>query len=624
MSVHRSVNLALVGSPNCGKTSLYNALTGHRQKVANYAGVTVERRIGRFSLGKGLPVDVVDLPGIYSLNPESPDQKIARAVIFGERDDQAAPDVLLYVIDSTKLRESLRFALELKAIGRPLIVALNMMDLAQRDGMEIDIQTLSEALGVPVIPTVAVRRKGVELLREKLADILPSLLGGEPVTLNEQANDNDVKAMQKRAKVIASQAILKSGIYQGVSRTIDSVVLHPFAGVFILMAVMFFMFQAVFSWAQAPMDMIDSGVVALQGLAAAHIPGGFVQSLIVDGVLAGVGSVVIFLPQILILFFFIMLLEQSGYMARAAFLMDHVMNRVGLSGHAFIPLLSSFACAIPGIMAARTIDNPRDRLITIMIAPLMTCSARLPVYTLIIAAFIPPTSIYGANLQGLVMFGLYLSGVLSALIVAAVVNKIGGRGRARWFLMELPRYRMPSVKNIALGLWDRARIFVRRAGTVILSSSILLWLFASYPKPPVEGSDQPDIFYSAAGVLGHWLEVIFAPIGFGWDICIALIPGMAAREVAVSSLGTVYALQGSDDHVAQSLATTLHGAWSLPTALAFLAWYVFAPQCISTLAVVRRETNGWFWPSVMFGYLFALAYIASGLTYHITAYLLAH
>lgn len=615
------INLALVGNPNCGKTSLYNTLTGHRQKVANYAGVTVERRTGHITLENNLSIDIVDLPGIYSLNPESPDQKIARSVILGEQKDQVKPDVLLCVIDATKLRENLRLIIELKDMGIPMIIALNMMDMAKRDGTEIDIARLSKDLEIPVIPTIAVRRKGVEELRKALSDNLPKLTKTHYTNSNKIPCQTNTKTISQQAKLIASNAIIKKGISNTISQSIDKILLNPVAGVLILMSIMFFMFQAVFSWAELPMNIIDESIVSLQGFASQYLPNGFFQSLVINGILAGVGSVIIFLPQILILFFFIMLLEQSGYMARAAFLMDSIMDRVGLSGHAFIPLLSSFACAIPGIMAARSIDNERDRLITILIAPLMTCSARLPVYTLIIAAFIPSQIIWGVfNLKGLVMFGLYLVGIISALIVAMIMNKIGGASRTRWFLMELPRYKIPSAKNILLGLWDRARIFIRRAGTIIMGSTVFLWLLASYPKAP-ERSNQPDILYSTAGTLGHWLEVIFAPIGFGWEICIALIPGMAAREVAISSLGTVYALQGSEDELAQSLATTLQNAWGLPTALAFLAWYIFAPQCISTLAVTKRETNGWLWPTIMFLYLFTLAYIAAGATYHISSFI---
>lgn len=619
MSENRTINLALVGSPNSGKTSLYNSLTGHRQKVGNYAGVTVEQRTGHLSLGD-LSIDIVDLPGIYSLSPESPDQKIARAVIMGKQADQTTPDVLLYVIDATKLRESLRFALEIKAIGRPMIVALNMMDMARRDGTEIDVERLSELLGMPVIPTVAVRKNGVQPLLESLATQLPALpVSSLPSPAYQPLCQKSAAALRHKVKAITDEVVLTEGRQNTFSRSVDRVVLNPFAGFIILMALMFFMFQAVFSWAAMPMEMVDNSIVFLQNEAMRLLPDGFLQSMIVDGVLAGVGSVIIFLPQILILFFFIMLLEQSGYMSRAAFLMDNIMNKVGLTGHAFIPLLSSFACAIPGIMSARTIDNDRDRLVTILIAPLMACSARLPVYTLIIAAFIPNTIVGGVfNLQGLVMFGLYIAGIIGALFVAAITHLLSGASRPRWFLMELPRYRRPSIKNVALGLWDRSRVFMQRAGTVIMASTLLLWLLASYPKAPMN-ADQPDILYSAAGMIGRWMEFIFAPIGFGWEICIALVPGMAAREVAVSALGTVYALQGNEDDVVQSLSSTLQSAWSIPTALAFLAWYVFAPQCISTLAVVRRETNGWFWPTVMFVYLFVMAYIAAGATYHISS-----
>ena len=621
MPTDKVITLALVGSPNCGKTSLYNALTGHRQKVANYAGVTVERRIGRLLMDH-VSVDIVDLPGVYSFRSESQDQRIARAVIMGEQDDQPAPDILLHVIDATKLRENLRFVLEMKAVGKPMIVAVNMMDMAKRDGTEIDLDRLSDDLGMPVIPTVAVRRNGLQDLMQVLKDVIPALHRQPPIDTSAKSVDGDIKTLQQQAKQIADRAIIQQGLYTTVSRTIDKIILNPIAGLMILAGLMFFMFQAVFAWAETPMNVIDGSITLLQSYAIAWLPDGFVQSLVVNGVLAGVGSVIIFLPQILILFMFIMLLEQSGYMARAAFLMDNTMNKVGLSGHAFIPLLSSFACAIPGIMAARTIDNERDRLTTILMAPLITCSARLPVYTLIIAAFIPAQTVWGFfNLQGVVMFALYFIGIMSALLVALVMNKASDGTRERWFLMEMPRYKRPSLNNIILGLWDRTRVFIRRAGTIIMASTVVLWLLASYPAPPIDAT-QPDVLYSAAGIIGQWLEVVFAPIGFGWEICIALIPGMAAREVAVSALGTVYALQGSEEIVSQGLAETLQTAWSLPTALAFLAWYIFAPQCISTLAVVRRETNGWVWPMIMFGYLFALAYVAAGVTYHVATFMI--
>lgn len=615
----RTLRIALAGSPNSGKSALFNALTGHRQKVANYAGVTVERHSGQYFMVCGRPIDIIDLPGAYSLDATSLDQKVTRDFLLGEIKGEERPDAVLCVVDATKLRDNLRFVLELKRTGYPLVLALNMMDLAERDGIAIDADSLSAELGIPVIPTVAVRRKGLQPLLCFLNHDFCDMVGGETKAPDAAAlpQGDELRALQQDAKKIAKAAILGEGRMHKVTRVLDEIVLNPVAGPFILLGVLFLMFQAVFSWAAWPMDMIDSGVLSLQDFVGTVVPEGFMRSLLLDGVLAGVGSVIIFLPQIIILFFFIHLLEQSGYMTRAAFLMDRLMSRVGLSGHTFIPLLSSFACAIPGIMAARTIDDPRDRLTTIMIAPLMTCSARLPVYTLIIAAFIPPVTVWGgANLQGLVMFALYLIGIVAALIAAAVFNVTGAKRGPRWFMMELPRYRLPVWRDLALGLWARVLIFLKRAGTIILATTVLLWGLASYPNPP-EGAEGPDVVYSFAGMLGRGLEVIFAPIGFTWDICIALIPGMAAREVAVAALGTIYSLSGNEEAITESLATTLQTAWSLPTALAFLAWFIFAPQCFATMAVTRRETNSWKWTGFMAGYLFALAYVAAGLTYWI-------
>ncbi len=609
--------LALVGVPNCGKSALFNALTGSRQKTGNYPGVTVERRWGHFVTADGKRIDVVDLPGAYSLDPASPDQEITRDVLLGRQAGERTPDAILCVVDATNLRVHLRFLLELKRLGRPIVVALNMMDLARRHGIEIDVERLSTELGAPVVPTVAIRRGGLEELLKRLPTELERI-GGNAAALDAAFQPPcaaDVRALQHDARRIAAAAIVREGAAFRATRLIDAVVLNRVAGPLILLALLFLMFQAVFAWAETPMDWIDAGIGGLQDVTAAVLPEGLLASLIADGVLAGVGAVVIFLPQILMLFFFILLLEQSGYMARAAYLMDRLMAGVGLNGRAFIPLLSSFACAIPGIMAARAIDVPRDRLTTILIAPLMTCAARLPVYTLIIAAFIPNTKVApGVGLQGLVMFGLYVAGIVSALIAAAVLKLTVTRGRAQSFLMELPKYQLPVVRDIALGLFDRARAFLYRAGTIILTCMVVLWVLATFPSPP-PGATEAAIRYSFAGIIGGGLEHVFAPIGFTWEIAIALVPGMAAREVAVAALGTVYALSGSEDAVAESLVATLQGAWPLPTALAFLAWYVFAPQCLSTLAVARRETNSWRWPLFMFGYLFVLAYIAAGLAY---------
>lgn len=601
--------LALVGNPNAGKTSLFNALTGAHQKVGNYPGVTVERKVGAMKLPDGSSVDVVDLPGSYSLTPRSPDEAVTRDVLIGKQAGERAPSAIIAVVDATNLRNHLRFVLELARLGRPMVVALNMIDLADRDGLSIDVARLSALIGVPVVPTVAVRRRG---LAELGAEVLPLLMRAA-TTPQPPA---DIRTLQHEAQRIANAAVTARGSAASITRRIDDVVLHPALGPLILAAVLFFMFQSVFAWAEAPMDLIDQGIGTLQETARAALADGWLRSMIVDGLLAGVGAVVVFLPQILILFAFILTLEQSGYMTRAAFLMDRMMASVGLNGRAFIPLLSSFACAVPGIMATRTIEDPKDRLTTILIAPLMTCSARLPVYAVIIAAFIPDVQVGFANLQGLVLFGLYVAGILGAMVAAFALRRTVTKGQGGGFLMEMPKYQLPVPRDLAIGLWQRAVAFLRRAGTIILASTIVLWALASYPVPPA-GSGISSVDYSIAGRIGAGLEHVFRPIGFNKEISLALVPGMAAREVAVSALGTVYSLGGDDEQLQVSLTERLRGAWPLPTALAFLAWFVFAPQCISTFAVTRRETNGWKWPIFMFAYLFAMAYAGAGATYWI-------
>jgi ferrous iron transport protein B len=609
--------VALVGNPNAGKTSLFNALTGSRQKVGNYPGVTVERKAGRVPLPDGRTAELVDLPGTYSLTPRSPDEAVTRDAIFGRMAGEKRLDALVAVIDATNLRNHLRFVLELKALGLPLVVALNMVDLATRDGILIDAARLADLLGLPVVETVAVRRRGLEALGEALAARIGDTPPEPPL---ERASD--VRTLQKQARQLAASVERSSGSARRWSQRIDAVVLHPIMGPLLLAAVLFFMFQAVFSWAEAPMGWIEAGVAALQNRLATLLPAGWLLSLLNDGVLAGVGAVVVFLPQILILFLFIITLEQTGYMTRAAFLMDRLMARVGLNGRAFIPLLSSFACAVPGIMAARTIDSPRDRLTTILIAPLMTCSARLPVYAVVIGAFIPARDVGPFGLQGLVLFGLYLAGILGALVAAFALRRTVTKGQAPPFLMEMPKYQWPALRDVGLGLYGRATAFLKRAGTIILASTMVLWGLASWPQPPAGGT-LPPIEYSLAGKIGTALEPAFAPIGFNKEIVIALVPGMAAREVAVSALGTVYALNDVTEDNAGSLIERLRSAWPLPTALAFLAWFVFAPQCISTLAITRRETASWRWPIFMFTYLFAAAYVAAGLTYHLARLMLA-
>lgn len=617
-AIDTSLRIALLGSPNCGKTALFNLLTGSRQKVANYAGVTVERKEGLFVTASGRRVRVLDLPGAYSLDAMSADEAVTRDVVIGALKGEEHPDLLVCVTDATNLKLGLRLAVEARQLGLPLLLALNMSDVAQRRGIEIDTKVLERELGVPVVKTVAVSRDGANELVARLDRHLASTIQRAQWT---SPSLDDVLATQQEVRRILAAAVREPDDDTQRDEAIDRVVLHPLWGMLILAATLFLMFQAVFSWAQLPMDAIKSGVEAVGQGVSQILPAGPLQSLLVDGVIAGVGSVLVFLPQILILFLFILALEDSGYLPRAAFLLDRVMGSVGLSGRSFIPLLSSFACAIPGIMATRTISNWRDRLVTIMIAPLMTCSARLPVYALVIGAFIPRRTVGGIfNLQGIVLFTLYVAGIAAAMGVAWAFKRVQ-RSAPRHLLLELPSYRWPNLRNLAIGLWERARIFLTRVGTIILTLMVLLWFVASFPAPPA-GATGPAIQYSLAGIIGHALQTVFAPIGFNWQISIALIPGLAAREVAVGALGTVYALSASGDDLAVRLTHMIAHTWSLPTAFALLAWYVFAPQCIATLSVVKRETNSWRYPLLMAGYLFALAYAAAFATYHISAWIL--
>ena len=607
--------VALVGNPNAGKSALFNALTGARQKVGNYPGVTVERHSGRMALDDGRPVELVDLPGTYSLDPSSPDEVVTRDVVLGTQEGERRPDALVVVADATNLDNHLRFVLQLKALVRPMILALNMIDMATRDGLTIDTGVLSRELAVPVVATVAVRKRGLDDLRGELGKLLAVAAAPLPAA----ALQPDIRHFQREARRIAAAAITEQPRARAVTRNLDRVALHPVIGPVILFGLLFIMFQAVFSWSEAPIGWIEGAQAWLAEGTVATLPEGFLRDLLVEGIINGVGSVVVFLPQILILFLFILILEASGYMVRAAFLMDRMMAGVGLSGRAFIPLLSSFACAIPGIMATRSIDDPKERLTTILIAPLMTCSARLPVYALIIGAFIPAREVgWGVGLQGLVLFGLYIAGIVGAMVAALAIRLTATRGAKSSFMMEMPRYQLPAVRDILIGLWQRAWVFLRRAGTIIMGVTIALWLLASYPVAP-EGVKQSE--YSVAGRIASGLEVVLRPIGFNHEMSLAVIPAMAAREVAVSALQTVYAIDAADEEQgAVALGERLSGSWPLPTALAFLAWFVFAPQCLSTIAVVRRETNGWKWPVVMILYLFAMAYVAAGATYWIATW----
>jgi ferrous iron transport protein B len=605
--------VALVGNPNCGKTALFNLLTGSRQKVANYAGVTVERKEGRLLGAPGTRGPrVLDLPGAYSLYPRSPDERVTADVLAGRAVGEKRPDLVVCVVDATNLRRNLRLVLAVMRQGLPVVIALNMADLAERRGMEVDPAALAAAIGIPVVPTVGVQRGGDATLRELLAD--RARWPAPPQKQPDPAHDD------ARVRLILEQ-ISHAGLHpDALTERVDRIVLHPLLGPLVLCVLLFLVFQAVFAWARLPMDAVQFGATALARYAAAALPdqGGWhwLNSLIADGLIAGAGSVLVFLPQILILFFFILVLEESGYLPRAAFLLDRLMGGVGLSGRSFIPLLSSFACAIPGIMATRTIGDPRDRVVTMLIAPLMTCSARLPVYTLLIGAFVPVRSLAGGvGLQGLVLFVLYVAGIVSAFGVAWVLKQFTTHGEVRMLMMELPAYHWPAPRHILIGLVQRARIFLARVGGVILVLTLALWFLASFPAPPPGATGAP-IEYSIAGTLGRLLAHVFAPIGFNWQISVALVPGMGAREVLVSSLATVYSIGGGKD-AAGALAPVLAQGWSTATAYSLLAWFVFAPQCLSTLAAVRRETDGWRVPALLAGYLFALAYVASFITYRV-------
>jgi ferrous iron transport protein B len=611
------LHLALVGTPNSGKTSLFNALTGSRQKVANYPGVTVERKEGFFVTPQGRQISVVDLPGTYSLRGRSPDEEVTRDMVLGRTAGEALPDLVLCVADSTNLRLTIRLLLELKNTGRPMALVLNMFDIATRRGVSVDVPKLAEALGVPVVTSIAVRKGGTADLLQLTDDIAARETAPPRENQWQPLTAAQLRATQREADRIIAAAVSLPTRPDTWTARIDAVVLHPVGGLLILALILFVMFQAVFAWAQPLMEFLSTSFASLGQFVHDTLPAGLLQSFLQNGLIAGVGSVLVFLPQIIIIFLFILLLEDFGYMARAAFLMDRIMGGAGLHGRAFIPLLSSFACAIPGIMATRVIDNRRDRLTTILIAPLMTCSARIPVYTLIISAFIPAEQVWGfVNLQGLVMFALYVAGIASALGMSFLIKFFMLRDYAPApFMLELPDYKLPRLRSILIGIYTRALMFLQRAGTTILSMMVLIWFLASFPQPPA-GATEPAIDYSIAAIIGKTLEPLLAPLGFNWQIAVALIPGMAAREVAVGALGTVYSIEGGKE-AAEQIGQMLATKWSLATALSLLVWFIFAPQCASTLAVIRRETGGWRWMWVTFFYMLTLAYLASLATYQI-------
>ncbi len=633
------LTVALAGNPNSGKTTLFNALSGLRQKVANYPGVTVERKTGSWTAG-GKNVDLVDLPGLYSLDATSIDEQIARDVLRGDRPEVPRPDVVVAVVDATNLERNLYLVTQLIETELPLVIALTMIDEFEKLEHEVNVERLEEMLGCKVVRVNARGGRGLS----ELADAVGKAVGTTPVVpatlLDEgEAGSNDIF---RRYRFISSvvQETVKHNDEKAhwVSDKIDRILTHKVFGLVILVAILLLVFQTIFSWATLPMDLLDGGFASLGDAVRAAMPEGILADLVVDGVIAGVGGVLIFLPQILLLFLFISILEDSGYMARAAFLLDKLMSRVGLHGKAFLPLISSFACAIPGIMATRTIEDRRDRFATIMIAPFMSCSARLPVYTLMIAAFFSGQTVFGfLSLGAVIMLAMYALGIFAAIAVAFILKRTILKAPTPPFIMEMPPYRMPNLRTVFQNMFERSWLFVKRAGTVILAISIILWALMYFPRqdevfvasPPSAGEEvQMDaggakLRNSYAGMLGHAIEPVIQPLGFDWKIGVALIASFAAREVLVSTLSIIYNVGSDETEESPTLIAALRDAkteqgalvWSPLTAITLMVFFVLAMQCMSTIAVVRRETNSWSWTLFMVGYMTVLAYLAAFLTY---------
>jgi len=622
----RSIFVALAGNPNAGKTTLFNALTGLRQKVANYPGVTVESKSGVWKISPNQPaVSLVDLPGLYSLDATSIDEQIASDILTGQNSSQPEPDVILVAVDSTNLVRNLYLAQQLIEAGKPVVIALTMFDMAERI-LKIDVESLSGLLGAPVVAVVPRERQGLEELGRTVLSVASTRKPkrSPPIKLNRSQEENLLRRYEWIDAVVSETVQpLYASTQRNISERIDRVLTHKIFGPLVLLVILLLVFQAIFSWANIPMQAIDGVFASLSALARAHLPAGVFTDLLTDGVIAGVGGVLVFIPQILMLFVFITILEDTGYMARAAFLTDRVMRTFGLHGKAFMPLLSSFACAVPGVMATRTIENPKDRLATIMIAPFMSWLCTPPVYSLMIAAFFTEQKVLGILSVGVVIIlGMYLLGIAVAIIIATLLKHTILKGPTPPFVLELPSYRIPNLRNIVYTLLNRIGLFIKRAGTVILAISILLWALAAFPRTTDQQSAAQQIEYSFAGRTGRLIEPVIAPLGFDWRIGIGLISSFAARETIISTLSIVYSV-GATPGEDQTLTSALHGArradgspvWTPLVALSLMVFFALACQCMSTLAVVRRETNSWRWPLFMICYMFVLAYVASFVTY---------
>jgi ferrous iron transport protein B len=598
-SASRTRLIAIVGPPNSGKSTLFNRLTGLRQKVANYPGVTVEQRVGRARLNGGEEIELVDLPGIYSLNPRSEDEQVARDVLTGQMDGFSQPDAVLLIVDSTALSRHLVLAAPILSFGLPTLIVLNMADELAARGGEVNIAALSRQLGAPVVLASAARGEGLDPVWKFLAG-----LSAPPAPVELPAL-HDVPKCRAWAAQVGRHAAYQPPAPSLWTRRLDRAFLHPIAGPLIFIAVVVTVFQSIFTWARPMMDAVQSAITWSGNWIGSVLPASPLRSLLVEGVWNGVGAVLVFLPQILLLFLFIGILEDSGYLARAALIADRTMARVGLQGKSFIPLLSAYACAVPAVLATRTIENKRDRIATILIAPLMTCSARLPVYTLIIAAFVPERPVLGPLLgtRAASMLGLYLLGFAAAFTTARVLKSSVLRSEKTPFVLEMPAYRQPTLTSLGLRLVDRSKIFLRRAGTVILAVAIVLWVLAHLP---LSHGAVPKIEHSNAGAVGHVLEPVINPLGFNWKIGVGLLSSLAAREVIVGTLGTIYGME--PDARSAGLQAALRKDLSPAGAVALLVFFAFAMQCMSTIAVVRRETAGWKWPAIQFAYMTVLAY----------------
>jgi ferrous iron transport protein B len=665
LPINQPLTIALAGNPNAGKTTLFNALTGMKQKVANYPGVTVERKEGFWRLDSdGSFARLIDLPGLYSLDATSLDEQIARDVLTGRIENLSKPDVIVAVVDATNLERNLYLVTQLLDYKVPLVVALTMVDAAEKQSLEIDTRKLSKLLQVPVVEVKATQRKGIEELAETVLQTTKieqkkksySFSNGNSENISDESfvhlslqDDSQIN------KQIFARYNFISDIYQesvkpkqteerGISEKIDRILTHKFFGLVILIAILLLVFQTIFSWANLPMDLLEQGFGTLGDFVRTNMPEGILTDLIVDGIIAGVGGVLVFLPQILLLFLFLSILEDTGYMSRAAFLLDRLMRGVGLHGKAFLPLLSSFACAIPGIMATRTIEDRRDRLATIMIAPFMSCSARLPVYTLMIATFFAGQTVFGfVSLGAVLILAMYALGIVVAVVVAWILKRTILKAPPPPFVMELPPYRLPNFRTVFQNMFIRAGLFLKRAGTVILAISIILWALTAFPRNAEVQSQTSNVQTqtatdteqigtddsgaklrnSYAGQLGHLIEPVIKPLGFDWKIGVALIASFAAREVLVSTLSIIYNVGKDSNEESESLMQAVRDAkkddgtpaWSPLTALTLMVFFVLAMQCMSTVAVVRRETNSWAWALFMVFYMTGLAYLAAFLTY---------